>query len=87
MARTQAKLVATDIPEVQRWLHQTKTHALKREQAASPRERAALALAYDSSDESLWRQGDQLLGLIEDQGWRYKRVMLCKAIEGAADVA
>jgi len=70
------------IAEQERWLNKVKTHALRRQRVASERERAAMRVAYDSTNEELWGIADQLVDLVDEGARRYKRLKLCQLIEG-----
>lgn len=70
------------IADEQRFLNRVKTHALRRQRVSSERERAAMRVAYSSSNEELWAIADQLVDAIDSGGRHYRRVRLCQLIEG-----
>lgn len=73
------------IADEQRFLNRVKTHALRRRQKASEREKAAMAVAFDSRNEELWAIADQLVDAIDAGGQHYRRVRLCQQIEGVTE--
>lgn len=73
------------VAEEQRFLFRVKTHAIRRQRNASERERKAMRSAYDSFNEELWAIADQLVDAIDAGGQHYRRVRLCRVIEGVME--
>lgn len=80
------------VAETERFLFRVKTHAIRRQRKASERERAAMRVAYDadpkvmgSKAEELWAIADQLVEAIDAGGQHYRRVRLCRQIEGVSE--
>ena len=80
------------VADEQRFLFRIKTHAIRRQRKASERERAAMRVAYDadpkvmgSKAEELWAIADQLVDAIDAGGRHYRRVRLCREIEGVSE--
>lgn len=73
------------VAETERFLFRLKTHAIRRQRVASERERKAMRSAYDSTNEELWAIADQLVDAIDAGGQHYRRVRLCREIEGVSE--
>ena len=80
------------VAETERFLFRLKTHAIRRQRVASERERKAMRTAFDadpkvmgSKAEELWAIGDQLVDGIDAGGQHYRRMRLCREIEGGME--
>lgn len=73
--------IRAKIAEEQRFLNQVKTHALRRQRLASERERKAMAIAYDSTQEELWGIADRLVDCVDGGARQRHRTQLCQVIE------
>lgn len=74
------QLIATSVPEHERFGNMVRQHAKQREKAATDRELLALSLAYNNDSPLAWAAADGLLNQIDlgvsvGQRWRQLQVV------------
>jgi len=82
------QLIATSVPECERFGNMVRQHALRREQTATARERQALSLAYNMDSQLVWAAADGLLGLIDkgaSVGQRWRQLQVVEGLLGGLD--
>jgi hypothetical protein len=83
------QLIATDVPECERFGNIVRQHAKQREKAATERENVALSCAYNNDSQLAWAAADGLLGLIDkgvSVGQRWRQLQVVEGLLGGCDV-
>lgn len=75
------QLIATSVPECERFGNVVRQHAVRRERAATHRELQALSLAYNMDSQPVWDAADSLLGQIDSEVGIFQRWKQLQVVE------
>lgn len=81
------QLIATSVPECERFGNIVRQHALQREKAATHRELQVISLAYNMESQLVWAAADGLLGMIdrgESVGQRWRQLQVVEGLLGGS---
>lgn len=81
------QLIATSVPECERFGNIVRQHARQREQAATQRELQALSMAYNLNSILIWDAADGLLGMLDrgvSVGQRWRQLGVVEGLLGGS---